>query len=306
MPSADLRIASADWLRLLFLSVLWGGSFLFVGVAVLELPPFTIVFVRVGLAALLLLPLLWIYRLQVPRTVAGWRPFVVMALLNNVIPFSLLVTGQTMISGGLASVINAMTPVFTVLILAAFGEERLVPRRVVGVLLGLAGVIILRGLDLEFGSKQSLGILSCLGATVFFGLSALWAKRQLTDVEPITAATLQLLSSGVMMFVIAMVIDRPWQLPMPGAATWISLLGLAALSTSLAFILFFQIIRGSGAGNVMLVTLLVPVTAIMLGYFILDEIVTTREMVGALVIASALLIMDGRLLERLSIQKANA
>jgi drug/metabolite transporter (DMT)-like permease len=291
---------------LLFLSVLWGGSFLFVGIAVHELPPFTIVFVRVALAAVLLLPLLWIYRLNVPRTIAGWQPFVVMALLNNVIPFSLLVTGQTMISAGLASVINAMTPVFTVLILAASGEERLLARRVVGVLLGFAGVIILRGFDLEFGSKQSLGILSCLGATVFFGLSALWAKRQLKDVEPIAAATLQLLSSGVMMFVLAMFIDRPWQLPMPSVATWLSLLGLAALSTSLAFILFFQIIRGSGAGNVMLVTLLVPVTAIMLGYFILNETVTTREIVGAAVIASALLIMDGRLFVRFATQKATA
>ncbi len=306
MPSADLRIESADWRRLLFLSVLWGGSFLFVGVAVHELPPFTIVFVRVGLAALLLLPLLWIYRLNVPRTLVGWQPFVVMALLNNVIPFSLLVSGQTMISGGLASVINAMTPVSTVLILAAFGEERLVARRVVGVLLGLGGVIILRGLDVEFGSKQSLGILLCLAATVFFGLSALWAKRQLSDVEPVTAATLQLLSSGAMMFVLAMFIDRPWQLPMPSGATWLSLLGLAALSTSLAFILFFQIIRGSGAGNVMLVTLLVPVTAIMLGYFVLGEIVTTREIVGAIVIASALLIMDGRLVALLSTRRASA
>lgn len=305
VASADLRIASGDWLRLAALSVLWGGSFFFVGVAVSELPPLTIVFIRVALAAVLLLPLIWVYRLTVPKTLTGWRPFIVMALLNNVIPFSLLVGGQTMIASGLASVINAMTPVFTVLVLAAFGEERLIPRRIAGVLLGLIGVVVLRGVDMQFDSNQSLGILLCLGATVVFGFSALWAKREMGGVQPIAAATFQLICSGVMMFVLCMVVDRPWQLPMPSVTTWLALLGLAALSTSLAFILFFQIIRGSGAGNVMLVTLLVPVTAIMLGYFVLDEVVTPREIVGAIIIASGLLIMDGRVLARFSTSRAS-
>ncbi len=305
MPSADLRIASGDWVRLVLLSVLWGGSFFFTGVAVKDLPPLTIVFVRVALAALLLLPLIRIYRIAVPRTLAGWWPFIVMALLNNVVPFSLLVSGQTLIASGLASVINAMTPVFTVLVLAAFGEERLIARRVAGVLLGLFGVIVLRGVDLHLDSRQSLGILLCLGATVVFGFSALWAKRRLGGVEPLAAATFQLICSGVMMFVLSMVFDRPWQLPMPHVATLLALLGLAALSTSLAYILFFQIIRGSGPGNVMLVTLLVPVTAILLGYFVLDEVVSPREIVGALIIASGLLIMDGRLLSRFAMRRAS-
>lgn len=304
-PSADLSITSGDWVRLLCLSVLWGGSFFFAGVAVKELPPLTIVFVRVGLAALLLLPLIRIYRIPVPSTLAGWRPFIVMALLNNVLPFSLLVSGQTMIASGLASVINAMTPVFTVLVLAAFGEERLIARRVAGVVLGLFGVIVLRGVDLHVDTQQSFGILLCLGATVVFGFSALWAKREMQGVEPLAAATFQLICSSVMMFVLSMAIDRPWQLPMPHLATVLALVGLAALSTSLAYILFFQIIRGSGPGNVMLVTLLVPVTAIALGYVLLGEVVTPREIVGALIIASGLLIMDGRLLSRFATPQAS-
>ncbi len=305
-PSPSLSITSGDWVRLLCLSVLWGGSFFFVGVAVKELPPLTVVFARVGLAALLLLPLIRIYRLPVPKTLAGWRPFIVMALLNNVLPFCLLVSGQTMISSGLASVINAMTPVFTVLVLAAFGEERLIARRVAGVMLGLFGVIVLRGLDLHVDSQQSFGILLCLAATVVFGFSALWAKRELHGVEPLAAATFQLICSGLMMFMLAMAIDRPWQLPMPHVTTLLALVSLAALSTALAYILFFQIIRGSGPGNVMLVTLLVPVTAIALGYVVLDEVVTLREIVGALIIASGLVIMDGRLLSRFATPRTSA
>ncbi len=304
-PAADLGITSGDWVRLFCLSVLWGGSFFFAGIAVKELPPLTIVFVRVGLAALLLLPLIRIYHIPVPTTFTGWRPFIVMSLLNNVLPFSLMVSGQTMIASGLASVINAMTPVFTVLVLASFGEERLIPRRVAGVMLGLFGVIVLRGVDLNIDSGQSLGILLCLCATIVFGFSALWAKRELHGVEPLAAATFQLICSGIMMFVLSMAIDRPWQLPMPHLTTVLALVGLAALSTALAYILFFQIIRGSGPGNVMLVTLLVPVTAIALGYVVLDEVVTSREIVGALIIASGLLVMDGRLLSRFARRQAN-
>jgi drug/metabolite transporter (DMT)-like permease len=193
-----------------------------------------------------------------------------------------------------------------VLILAAFGDERLYPRRMAGVVLGFAGVLILQGFAFDFGSVQSVGILLCLAATVFYGFAALWAKRVLTGVPPIAAATFQLASSGVMMLVLCAVFERPWQLPMPSASTWLALLGLATISTALGFILFFQIIRGSGAGNVMLVTLLVPVTAIVLGYLFLDEMVTPREIAGALVIASALLIMDGRILARFAIRRASA
>ena len=169
MSSADLRIAPGDWLRLILLSILWGGSFFFIGVAVKELPPLTIVFSRVALAAVLLMPLLLIYKIEIPRTLAGWWPFIVMALLNNVIPFSLSVGGQTMIASGVASVINATTPVFTVLVLAAFGEERLILRRVVGVVLGLLGVMILQGFSFDASAQQTFGIMLCLGASITFG-----------------------------------------------------------------------------------------------------------------------------------------
>ncbi len=283
-----------DWSRLIFLSVLWGGTFFFTGVALKELPPLTLVFLRLSIAALILLPMLWINRIPFPVGIAGWRPYAVMALINNVMPFSLIVMGQTYIPGGTASVVNATTPVFTVLVAAAFGEEKLILRRVAGVLLGLCGVVILKGYDFDLISRQSIGIALCLGATICFGFSALWATRKLAGSPPIGTATFQLISASVMMLVLATVIDRPWQLQMPGHVTWLAVLGLASLSTALAFIIFFQIVIRSGASNVMLVTLLVPVSAILLGYFILDERIEAREIVGALVIGSALLVMDGR------------
>lgn len=294
LPETELQMDERDWSRLVFLSILWGGTFFFTGVALKELPPLTLVFLRLTIAALILLPMLRVHRIRFPVGIAGWRPYVVMALINNVIPFSLIVMGQTYIPGGTASVVNAMTPVFTVLVAAAFGEEKLILRRVAGVLLGLCGVIILKGYDFDVNSRQSIGVALCLGATVSFGFSALWATRNLAGSPPIGTATFQLISASVMMLVLAAVVDRPWQLQMPGHVAWLAVLGLASLSTALAFIIFFQIVIRSGASNVMLVTLLVPVSAILLGYFILDERIDNREIVGALVIGSALLVMDGR------------
>ncbi|MBI4365596.1 MAG: DMT family transporter [Deltaproteobacteria bacterium] len=296
MPATGSAIDRQTWLLLILLSVLWGGAFFFTGAALRELPPLTIVLVRVALGAALLLPLLKRLGGALPDTLAGWKPFFVMGMLNNVIPFSLLVAGQTFITSGMASVLNATTPLFTVLVLASFGDERLIARRIVGVIIGLVGVIVLRGPGIVQPENQTIGMLLCLGGALSYGFSGLWGRRKLKGVPPITSATCQLLCSTVVMVTVAFAVERPWQLPMPGLATWASLVGLAALATSLAYIVFFTIMARSGATNVMLVTLLIPVTAILLGVLVLGEPLTLREVAGALVIASALLVIDGRVL----------
>src|SRR3954463_29542 len=125
MPLKDNRIDARDWSLLAVLSILWGGSFFFNGAALRELPPLTLVFLRVVLGAAILLPLLRMQGIRFPRGMVGWTPFVAIGLLNNVIPFSLIVIGQTFIPSGLASILNATTPLFTVIVMAAAGEEAL-------------------------------------------------------------------------------------------------------------------------------------------------------------------------------------
>ena len=288
------RIDSRDWLLLGLLSILWGGSFVFNGVILRELPPLTVVFLRVALASVFLLPLLWAYGIRLPKGVSGWTPFVAIAFFNNVVPFSLIVTGQTYISSGLASILNATTPLFTVMVMAVAGEEQLSARRVAGVVVGLIGVTVLRGDVVGFQTGQRVGILLCLGATVSYAVSALLARRLLANSPPLGTATFQMLASTVMMAIVAASVEHPWRLPVPGITTWLAVIGLASLSTALAYIVFFQILRRSGASNVMLVTLLIPVTAILLGYLVLDESLSARELAGAAVIGSALLLIDGR------------
>jgi drug/metabolite transporter (DMT)-like permease len=241
--------------------------------------------------------LLRVYRIQFPTTLSGWEPFFVLALFNNVLPFSLIVIGQTYIPSGLASILNATTPLFTVVVMAAAGEEKLHVHRFAGVIAGLIGVIVLRGQDLGFQTNQGVGVLLCLAAAFSYGLSALFARRKLSESPPLATATFQLMASSLMMIIVAAVFERPWQLQMPGAATWLAMIGLAALSTALAYIVFFQILIRSGSTNVMLVTLLIPVTAMLLGYLVLGESISLREIIGALVIASGLLLIDGRVLK---------
>jgi drug/metabolite transporter (DMT)-like permease len=289
------QVDRRDWPLLILLSVLWGGSFFFSGVAVRDLPPLTIVLARVALAAAVLTPVMWARGARFPSDVAGWRPFFVMALLNNVLPFSLIVFGQTMIASGLASVLNATTPLFTVLVMAAFAEEALNVRRVTGAALGLIGVVILRGQLSQTSGEQTAGILLCLGAALSYGFAGLWGRRKLSGVPPLTSATCQLLCSSAVMLALAATVDWPRGLHMPAAATWWALLGLAVFSTALAYVIFFQILIRSGASIVMLVTLLIPVTAILLGHLMLGEILSGRQIIGALVIGSALIVMDGRL-----------
>jgi drug/metabolite transporter (DMT)-like permease len=252
------------------------------------------------------------YQIRFPAGLSGWKPFFAIALLNNVLPFSLIVIGQTYIPSGLASILNATTPLFTVMVMAAAGDEKLHARRVVGVLTGLIGVIVLHGQDVHgqgvhgqdahgqdpgFQSGEGVGILLCLAAAFSYGLSALYARRKLSNSPPLATATFQLLASALMMTIVAAVFERPWQLPMPGVTTWLAMIGLSALSTALAYIVFFQVLRRSGSTNVMLVTLLIPVTAILLGYLVLGESISLREIIGAVVIGSALLLMDGRVLK---------
>jgi drug/metabolite transporter (DMT)-like permease len=181
--------------------------------------------------------------------------------------------------------------------MAFAGEEKLSARRISGVVAGLAGVIVLQGGRFGLQGGQGLGILLCLAAAFSYGLSALLARRLLSNSPPLGTATFQMLASAGMMTVVAGLVERPWLLPMPGPSTWLAVIGLAALSTALAYIVFFQILRRSGATNVMLVTLLIPVTAILLGYLVLGEKISLREIAGALVIGSALLLIDGRVLK---------
>ena len=289
---------SREWLMLLALSFLWGGSFFFVGVAVRELPTFTVVVARVALAALILLAVLRLRGIAMPTGAGVWRAFFAMGLLNNVIPFSLLVWGQAHIASGVAAILNAATPVATVVV-AHFltADERMSGLRVAGVLVGLAGVGVMVGFEaMETTGLAVWGQAACVSAAIAYAFAGVYGRRfKAMGISPIATATGQVCASSLVLLPLMAVVDQPWTLPLPGMATLASLVGVAAFSTALAYILYFRILATAGATNLLLVTLLIPATSIALGVTLLDEAMRMSHFVGLAVIGCGLLAIDGRL-----------
>jgi drug/metabolite transporter (DMT)-like permease len=283
------------WVLLIILSILWGGTFVFAKEALPYLPPLTLTLARVAIAATVLLPIVLVFGYTLPRTVRQWGDFGVMAILNNVIPFGLIFWGQTMIGSGLTSVMNATTPLMSLLVARVFAGESLAPHKLAGIALGIGGVGVLVGPSALAGDKASaLGMLLVVAGTLSYGLSGLWGRR-FKDVPPIVSATSQLTCSTFMLIPIAGFADRFWTLPLPPTSALAAVVALGVLSTALAYILFFRIMAEAGSNNVMLVTLLIPISGITLGALRFGEALTLNQIIGAGIIAASLLVIDGRL-----------
>lgn len=298
MSSSSPRLAAQDWALLLALSLLWGASYFFSKVAVGALPPLIVVGARVLIAAVVLLAVCRL--LGVVPPLRRWRDFLGMGAINNVLPFALIFWAQTEIASGLASILNATTPLFTaVLAHALTRDEKLTAAKIAGVCLGIVGVSVLVGIEaLEAIGGSILPQLACLGAAVSYAFAGIFARRRLKDVPPLAAAAGQLSASSLMALPLVLLVDHPWTLPMPDGITIAALLGLALLSTALGYAIYFRILARAGATNILLVTLLIPPSAILLGALFLGESLALHHFIGFAVIALGLGAIDGRLLKR--------
>ena len=295
------------WIWLVSLSVLWGGSFFFAKVAVAELGPLTVVFGRVALAAFALNLSLWLTGQSLFRRETPWAAFMLMGLLNNLIPFSLIFWGQTHIASGLASILNATTPLFTLVVAhVTTRDERINGAKVAALLTGFTGVVFLLGPDLLLGDRSGLGgQLACLAAALSYAFAGVYGRRfQSMGVAPMQAAAGQVSASAMLILPIMLLVDRPWTLPArPSASVWTALAGLALLLTALAYVLYFRILAATGATNLLLVTFLIPLTAILLGTVLLGEHLVERHFAGMALIGASLVVLDGWIAARLRAAK---
>lgn len=287
------------WIWLLSLALLWGGSFFFAKVATDELHPLTVVFGRVALATLALNLALTLDGRPLFGRATPWGAYVTMGLLNNVVPFSLIFWGQTHIAVGLASILNATTPLFT-LIVAHFltADERLTSAKSVALLCGLAGVILLIGPDTILQSGTSLwGEVACLAAALSYAFAGIYGRRfTAMGIDPMDAATGQVTASAMLILPIMLVVDRPWLLPaIPSARTSAALVALGLLSTALGYVLYFRILAAAGATNLLLVTFLIPPIAVLLGAAFLGERLALRQFGGMALIGFGLAMIGGRI-----------
>lgn len=293
MTQKSHTMSLLEWSMLLLLALVWGGTFFFAAVAVVEVPPMTIAFIRVAGGAAILLLVLRVMGVSMPRDRSVWAAFLFMGLMNNAIPFSLIFWAQTELASGVASILNAMMPVFTV-IAAHFltTDERMTGARLLGVLLGFFGVAVLIGTPV---GGSLLAHLAILAAGVSYSFASIFGKRfGRLGVKPMATATGQLVASAVLLFPVAMLVEQPWTNAFPSNAAVVSLLGMVVFSTALAYFLYFRILSTAGATNTALVTLLIPAFAIVLGVVFLDEVLTLQQFAGMLIIATGLAAIDGR------------
>jgi drug/metabolite transporter (DMT)-like permease len=293
----QLRMGPAEWVLIGILSVLWGGSFLFVELALAALGPFTVVAVRVSLAALTLLAWLRIAGLRLPRDPQTWRAFLVMGLLNNALPFGLITWGQGHIEAGLAAILNATTPFFTILVAHALTrDERLSPRKGIGIAIGFAGVVAMIGPEALGGlTGSTLGQLAVVGAAVSYAFAGVFGRR-FSGLPSAVAACGMLCASSLIMLPLALAVEgAPAALPEPGIL--VALVALAVLSTAAAYLIYFRVLARAGATNLLLVALLIPPGAVLMGWAVLDERLTAGAALGMAAILLGLAVVDGRLVK---------
>lgn len=297
-----MKMDAFDWVMLITLATVWGGSFLFNAILVAELPVITIVAIRVTVAALALWGFVRVTGRKIPTSPQVWGALLILGVLNNAIPFSLIVQGQTQITSGLASILNATTPLFTILVAGFFlTDERFSVLRVLGVVVGFSGVILMVGPEALSGLGDDFWAQLCaLGAALSYGFASVFGRRfRELRVDPVMVATGQVTMSSLVLWPIALWIDGPKDIMGLSFNAAASMFGLAVLCTSFAYILYFRILERAGATNISLVTFLVPISAIILGVLVLGERIFIKEIMGMTLIGMGLAIIDGRLFQRL-------
>jgi drug/metabolite transporter (DMT)-like permease len=301
MTPINRTMGQAEWAMLLALSLIWGGSFFFIAVGLRGFPPLTIVAIRVGLASACLWLMVRAMHFALPRDPRLWRRFLALGILNNAIPFTLIVWGQQHIASGLAAILNATTPLFTVIVAnALLPDERLTINRLAGVVVGLAGVAIMVGIDAFAGfGRHAWAELAVLAASLSYACASVYGRR-FASVPPLITAAGQVTASSLIMVPLALWLEHPFALPSPEIAAVAAVVSLAVISTALAYGLYFAILKRSGATNIVLVTFLNAPSAIFLGALFLGEPLSLSDLAGLLAIGTGLALIDGRLLRLLA------
>ena len=290
-------MSTRAWAELVLLSVIWGGTFLSVAIALREIGPVTVVLHRVGWAAVLLWLVVAARGMKVPRGARVWGAFLVMGCLNNVIPFTLMSWGQLQIGTGLTAIFNAMTAVFAVLVAAMFlRDEPLSARKLGGILLGFLGVVVIKGIDrLGALDGQALGTYAVLAGALSYAFAGVWARRTLGGLPPEVAAAGMLTGSTVVMVPLVLATEGVPTLAL-SAPTWCAIGYYSVLATAGAYLLYYRVLAMAGAGNLLLCTLIIPPIAILLGVAFLGETLAPQTLAGFALITAGLAVIDGRLL----------
>lgn len=290
----QIKMGWMSWLLIVTLSLLWGGAFFTTKISVESIPPLTVVWIRVAIAAIVLQVVLYLLKQRMPWSSKHWKMFLIMGILNNLIPFSLLNWGQIHIASGLAAILNATTPLFTVILAHLFtDDEKITLRKVIALGIGFLGVVVIIGPStfMTLGTAHLLAQFAVLGAALSYACSGVYGRRFAADgVPPLAVATGQVTASSLLFLPVILFLEWPGNIPIPDSGTLAALVFLGVFSTAVAYVIFFKVLATSGATNLLLVTLLIPVSAIILGSLFLGETLSTLQWLGMGLIGIGLMI----------------
>jgi drug/metabolite transporter (DMT)-like permease len=282
-------------LMLLLLAALWGPSFLLIKVAVAEIPPISLIFGRVGLAALLLYLVLRLSGGNLPRPGRIWIPLAIVALFQTALPFVLLSWAEQYIDSALAAILNGLTPLFTILLAHLLtADDKLTLAKAIGIGLGLIGVLFFVAPSLEAGMQApSWGILAMIAVAASYGFAVVYAREHLNHLPSIVTPTGQMILAAIYLLPLMILVDQPLSQPLPSRQAIAAVTGLAIFGTVIAFIVYYRLLKSAAASYVSMVTYLVPVIGVLLGVIILDERLAWNDYIGAGLILLGVMIVNG-------------
>lgn len=285
-----------NFLLLLFLASLWGPSFLFIKVAVEDIPPLTLVVGRAGIAAVVLYTVLRMQGRNLPKFGLVWKHFVVMAFVQHAVPFTLFNWGEQHISSALAAILNGTTPLFTIILAHLLvQDDRMNPAKVMGVFVGFGGLLLLIGPSLFNGVQVTTwGLVAVTIAAASYGVAIVYSRLNLRGQPPLVAPAAQLTLAALIMLPLSLFLERPFSLPTPSWAALGSLFSLATLGTALAFVVYYYLIERVSATYVSMVTYMVPVIGLVLGVIVLNEQLRWNAYVGCILILIGVMIVNGK------------
>lgn len=284
-----------NFIWLLFLASLWGPSFLFIKVAVGEIPPITLAMMRVGLASILLYLILRVQGRNLPRPGPIWRNFAVMGFFANALPFALFSWGEIHIDSALAAILNGTTPLFTIVLAHLFiADDRLTPLKTGGILLGFGGLLMLIAPSLFEGVRATTwGLLAITLAAASYGVGIVYARKKLRGLPPLVGPAAQLTMATLYLLPLSLLIERPLAMPAPSWAAIGSLLALATMGTAIAFVVYYHVMEQTSATYLSMVTYLVPVFGVILGVVVLNEQPGWNAYLGCALILLGVMVVNG-------------
>ena len=284
-----------NFLMLMALAALWGPSFLFIKVAVADIPPLTLALGRVSIAAVLLAIILRMQGRWFPAWGRIWGHVAIVALFHNAIPFVLFGWGEQHIDSALASILNGMTPLFTILLAHFFvADDRLTLTKVIGILLGFGGLLLLIAPSLLSGLRATtLGLLAVTMAAACYGVALVYARNHLRGLPPLVAPATQMLLASLFILPLALGVERPFTLPLPSFSALAAMLALGVFGTAIAFTLYYRLMERANASYVSMVTYIIPVFGVLLGVFVLGERLTWHAYAGFAFILLGVMLVNG-------------